>query len=93
MKLVYSESAIRDLQRLREFIAEHDPATAASVAAGLVERLEKLTAFPRLGVPVRHAPDPETVRDLILDDYTVRYSCHAEMIVVLRLWHHREQRN
>lgn len=92
MKLVYSELAVRDLARLRNFIAEHNPTSAAEVAADLIDRVEKLTTFPRLGIPVRHAPDPESVRDLVLDNYIIRYSCHSGMIVILRLWHHRELR-
>ncbi len=92
MKLVYSELALKDLRRLRNFIAEYDAASANEVAVDLVDRIEKLTTFPRLGVPVRQAPDPETVRDLVLDNYVVRYSFRSEMIIVLRLWHHREDR-
>lgn len=92
MRLVYSEPAVEDLRRLRSFIAEHDPGAAARVAAKLVERMAALVDFPRLGIPVSRAPDPDTVRDLILDDYIVRYSRHAETIVVLRVWHHHENR-
>lgn len=92
MKLIYSELAVKDLTRLRSFIAEYNPSSAARVTDNLIERIEKLTEFPRLGAPVKNAPDPETVRDLILDDYTVRYSHYSEMVVILRLWHHRENR-
>ena len=45
-----------------------------------------------MGVPVRSAPDPESVRDIIWGDYVIRYSCHPETIVVLRMWHHLEER-
>lgn len=90
MRLVYSEHAVADLRRLRAFIAEHDPHAAERVARDLVERLETLVCFPRMGVAVRSAPDPESVRDLVLDHYTIRYSCHNETVIVLRLWHHRE---
>lgn len=92
MKLLYSELAVKDLTRLRSFIAEHNPTSAANVSGNLIERIAKLVSFPRLGVPVSAAPDPETVRDLILDDYIVRYSVYSEHIVILKVWHHREQR-
>jgi len=90
VRLVYSELAITDLQRLRAFIAEHDPHAAERVAQDLVERLKNLARFPRIGVPVRTAPDSESVRDLVLDHDVIRYAWHNETVVVLRLWHHRE---
>lgn len=90
MRLVYSEHAVADLRRLRAFIAEHDPHAAERVAHDLVERIESLVRFPRMGVAVRTAPDPESVRDLVLDRYTIRYTWHRDTIIVLRLWHHRE---
>ena len=90
MNPIYSEPSIKDMRRLREHIAEYNPQAANRIAQQLVNRLEKLTEFPYLGVPVVAAPNPQTIRDLILDDYIVRYSCHNETIVVLRIWHHLE---
>ncbi len=93
MNLIYSEQAVKDLQRLRDFIAEHNPNAAQRISQQFLERLGNLILFPRMGVPVRSAPDPESVRDLILGDYVIRYSCHLETIVVLRMWHHPEERH
>ena len=90
MRLVYSEHAVVHLQRLRAFIAEHDPDAAERVGRDLVEPLDNLVRLPRMGVPVRSAPDPESIRDIILDEYVIRYAWHNDTVVVLRLWHHRE---
>ncbi|MEP0000444.1 MULTISPECIES: type II toxin-antitoxin system RelE/ParE family toxin [Pseudomonadota] len=87
MKLVYTEEAIEDLKRLREFIAVHNPVAAARIAAELVGKIELLPDFPKLGVPVELAPDPESVRDIIFGKYVVRYSVHASAIIILRVWH------
>jgi len=92
VKLIYSESAVKDLTRLRSFIAEHNPKSASQVANNLIERIKALTEFPRMGVPVPNAPDPETLRELILDNYVIRYSFYAETVVILKIWHHRENR-
>lgn len=56
MKLVYSQEAIADLVRLREFIAEKEPAAAARVAAELGTRIENLALFPHMGHEVAQAP-------------------------------------
>lgn len=92
MKLVYSENAVTDLVRLREFIAEHDPLAAARIAAELVSRIEKLCLFPEMGRAVDLAPPPKAIRDAIFGNYIIRYSAHAEAVVILRIWHHNEDR-
>lgn len=87
MKLVYTDDAIEDLRRLREFIFAHNPTAASRVAA---EPINMLPEFPGMGAPVLLAPAPETIRDMVFGRHIVRYSVHAEVIVVLRLWHELE---
>lgn len=92
MKLIYSAPAVADLDRLRAFIAEKDPRAARRVSQDLVERLEDLRTFPKMGVSVPLAPDPESIRDMVFGNYIVRYSLHTEAIIVQRIWHHYEDR-
>ena len=91
MKLQYSQDALEDLERLRAFIAAHNPTAANLVSSRLIEGVQALKSHPRLGHSVQKAPDPKSIRDLVLGDYIVRYLILAERIVVLRIWHHREQ--
>lgn len=90
MKIVYSKEAVVDLERLREFIARHDPAAASRYARKLLDGVSNLQAQPLLGHVVPPAPDPEHIRDLIIGDYIVRYAILAADILILRIWHHRE---
>jgi len=92
MKLGYAPEAIGDLERLRNFIAEKNPAAAARVAERLVVGIDRLTTFPNLGRAVDQAPDPERIRDLILGDYVVRYLLLDSAVLILRVWHQREDR-
>ena len=87
MKLIYTEDAIKDLKRLREFIAKHNPNAALRVAQELINKISLLLDFPHVGTTVKLAPSPETVRDMIFGNYIVRYSIHKETIIVLRIWH------
>ena len=64
MKLVYTDEAIEDLQRLREFIAVHNPSAAARIATELVGKIELLPDFPKMGTPVEMAPVPDSVREI-----------------------------
>ena len=92
MRLVYSENAVADLVRLREFIAATEPLAAARVAAELLTRINHLCLFPEMGRAVELAPTPGVIRDAVFGKYIIRYSTHRETIVILRLWHHNEER-
>jgi len=90
MRLEYSREAVVDLKRLREFIAKHNPVAASQISSQLIKGIQTLEAHPKLGHEVALAPDPETIRDLVLGKYVVRYLILQRRIVVLRIWHHLE---
>jgi plasmid stabilization system protein ParE len=90
VKLVYTDKAIEDLKRFREFIVVHNPSVAGKKAAELVGKIGLLPDFPKLGTPVEMAPVPESVRDMVFGKYVVRYSVHVSAIIILRVWHELE---
>lgn len=92
MRLGYSLESVEDLVRLRTFIAEKNPSAAARIAERLIVGIEKLKTFPQLGRPVAKAPDPDRIRDLILGDYVIRYLLLEQSVLILRIWHQREDR-
>ena len=52
----------------------------------LTQAISQLINFPLLGVATDETP---TIRDLITDDYIVRYQVASEkqVIYILRIWH------
>lgn len=92
MNIVYTQDAVEDLVRLRDFIAMNDPEAAAGIASALLEGIERLCSFPEMGRPVPLAPDPESIRDLIIGDYIVRYVPRPDTLIILCLWHQYENR-
>ena len=72
MKLVYTDEAVEDLKRLREFIAVHNPSAAGRIATELVSKIELLPGFPRMGTPVEMAPVPDSIRDMVLNSLDYR---------------------
>ncbi len=90
MKLAYTDEAIDDLKRLREFIAVHNPSAAGRIATELVSKIELLPDFPRMGTPVELAPVPDSIREMVFGKYIVRYSVHESAIIILRVWHELE---
>jgi len=92
MNLVYTDVAIKDLKRLRTFIAVHNPQAAAQIAAKLIEKINLLRSFPYLGSQVTQAPEVGAVRDMVFDHYVLRYSVHSHTVIILKVWHSLEQR-
>ncbi len=90
MKISYSIEAIKDLTRLRDFIALKNPSAASKVALLLKKGINQLKTFPQLGVAVALAPNPKMVRDLIVSNYIVRYLVLSNEINILRVWHQKE---
>jgi toxin ParE1/3/4 len=90
MKLEFSESAVQDLIRLREFIAVHNPKAAERISLRLRQAIAKLVLHPDIG---RSIPEFENVRELVAGDYVVRYLRFEDAIFVLRIWHGKEFRN
>jgi toxin ParE1/3/4 len=90
MKLEFSESAIQDLIRLREFIAVHNPKAAERISLRLRQAMGKLVLNPDIG---RSVPEFENVRELVAGDYVVRYLRLEDVIFILRIWHGKEFRD
>lgn len=98
MKLVFTHLAHRDLVRLRQFIAEHNPNAAARAAKRITAVAQLLANQPLVGRPV-DAPTGTTrndIRELPLTfgsgGYILRYQVLQKQIRVLRIWHAREER-
>lgn len=90
MKLLFSESAVDDLTRLREFIAQHNPKAAQRVAQRLRGTIQRLVDTPQIGRPV---PDlPGEIRELIFGKYVARYEVRMDSLFILRIWHGKEDR-
>jgi len=89
MKLVYTGPALRDLDRLKQWIAVHNRPAARRRVARLKHTILQLKQSPLLGIAVEESAD---IRDLIADDYIVRYHVNTQQqaIYSLHIWHGRE---
>ncbi|MFT5098878.1 MAG: plasmid stabilization system protein ParE [Planctomycetaceae bacterium] len=90
MRIDYSPESVKDLVRLRKFIERENSPAARRIANSILEGVDKLSVFPRMGLPVQRAPDPELIRDLYIGQYTIRYLVGSEVIYILRVWHGKE---
>ena len=90
MKLSFSESAVADLERLRDFIARDNPQAAERMSLRLRQAIGKLVLHPDIGRPVPELPD---VRELVAGNYVVRYLREEDTVFILRVWHGKEYRD
>lgn len=90
MNLRFTPEAVEDLVRLRTFVEEKNPTAAQRIAKDLLLGMEKLKVFPEIGLKVERAFEPQRIRDLFVGNYTVRYLIGDGEIVVLRIWHGKE---
>lgn len=87
--------AVLDLARLREFTRIHNPDATERAAKRILESLRQLQAHPMIGRPVLDIDQPE-LRDFVIPfgraGYTVRYTIIDDDIIIVRIWHSRENR-
>jgi plasmid stabilization system protein ParE len=88
----WTKRASRDVGRLSGFLAPVAPAVAASVAQLLTSAPNRLLGFPRIGERVESYMVKE-VRKLSVNQYVMHYEIKDNEILILRIWHSREDRS
>ena len=85
-RLLYSERSLSDLAEIVGRIAEDDAEAARRFGDALLDHLEFLEKFPRLGTPIRKRPE---VRKLMHSPIAAYYQIHEtrRMIEVLHFRH------
>jgi len=90
-EIVWLDSAVNDIVRLREFITNENPAAAKKAAEAIKEATKRLIEAPSIGKPVKDLPQ---YRDLLTRfgaaGYVVRYRAHAEIVYIVHIRHYRE---
>lgn len=92
-RVIFTELALGDLVRLREFLAGKSPVVAEKAKTQLLESLKTLALFPESNKPVPNVPHQ---RELVIKfgarGYVARYRFErGGDVVVLRVRHQREE--
>ncbi len=87
MKLTFTATATQDLVRLREFIRIKNPQAAQKFSTQLKQNILALVDQPNMGMPIEGLED---FRELVARDYVVRYRLVSNQIVILKIWHGKE---
>lgn len=89
MNLKFTAQSLKDLYRLRIFIAKKNPIAAAKYIENLVRVTQQLRSQPKLGKEIEDEP---LARQLVAGNYIVRYSIRGKAIYILKIWHGKEER-
>ena len=88
----FSPGAIRDLQRLREFLRPKNPVAARRAAEAIMKAVQALGLQPQIGRPVADMPDEYREWPIDFGDsgYLARYRFDGEAVMILALRHQKE---
>lgn len=92
MRLVVSRAATLDLERLHHFLADWDARLARRAVAAIDTAIHSLANFPERGRPSGIPGIRELIVPFRRSAYLLRYAYSAsrDEIVILRIWHGRE---
>lgn len=90
--LIFSPSALRDLERLRAFLRVKNLQAARRATLKIMQGLQALEQHPELGRQIEDRP--EDYRELVIpfgkDGYIAAYRYSGDSLVVLGVRHQRE---
>jgi plasmid stabilization system protein ParE len=93
MKVVWLLQAQDDIKRLYDFLLDKEPVAAERAVRAIQLGARKLVDFPHIGRPMG---DETQRRELCIpfgaSAYVLRYLIHSDTLVVIRVWHSREER-
>lgn len=90
-RVTYAPAAVRDLERLRDFLAEHEPGAASGAAIAIADAVSVLERHPLIGRPAEAG-----MRELVVSHghtgYVALYDWlePIDTVVILALRHQRE---
>jgi plasmid stabilization system protein ParE len=86
VELVWTKSALKDLDCIAEYIAAGSPVYAPVFVGKIVESVELVRDFPYMGRSVPEFED-EALREIIFQNYRVIYKIKYDRIGILAVWH------
>ncbi len=91
MRVRWLSISRRDLVRLHAFLKDVSPRSATRMVKMLNAAVKTLPEFPHKGPKLEAFPGRD-VRALLVGDYEMRYEIARDELIILRIWHVREDR-
>ncbi len=92
MNVVWTAEALRMLEEIEMFIAQHNPQRASAFIDRLLEKGDTIASFPSMGRVVPELAQPE-IREILVGKYRIVYKETPDQIVILTVFEgHRSLR-
>ncbi len=93
MKLEWSKDALADLDRFAAFLRQYYPSLSKIVAEEIIAKAQILAERPQLGHPIAGRPEyRQVVLRVSKAAYVFQYRVDGHRLVMLRVFHGRENR-
>jgi toxin ParE1/3/4 len=86
MKVIWSEGALLDLEHIRDYIAQDNPAYANVFVERLLKTTRHLPQFPESGRQMPEAKNPN-IREVLYQAYRIVYRLNPELIEIIMVVH------
>jgi plasmid stabilization system protein ParE len=86
MKVVWSETALRDLTAARDYFARDSQTYALTFAERIITAAERISDSPRSGRAVPEAEDPK-IREILSQGHHVMHRILADTVQILAVVH------
>lgn len=91
--VLWLESSLDDLKRINAFLAEKNPDAASRALNTIVNATKNLQDYPELGKPYE---SDIAFRELFVPfgarGYMIHYRLNMDDVVIVQVWHAREER-
>jgi toxin ParE1/3/4 len=84
--VVWSPTALRDLEAIRDYIAQDSAAYADLVVRRVVAAVERLRSFPESGRIVPEREDP-ALREVVVRPYRIVYRLRDGAVQIVTVFH------
>ena len=92
-ELVWLPGAWQDIERLFLFLRDKNPQAAKNAIKAIRIGAKQLTSFPEAGRPMEDETERRELTVAFGDSaYVLRYRLDGEIVVIIRVWHGREDR-
>lgn len=93
VKLEWSEDALADLDRFSDFLQAKYPALAPLIAREIIAKAGLLSRYPKAGRPIGGREEYRQLALRIVNaTYVFQYRFDGDRLVMLRVFHGREER-
>lgn len=86
MKLIWTEPAVLDLEKIKEYVSRDSEYYALNLIENIFESVEKLKEFPNIGRVVPEYQDKK-LREILYYNYRIIYKVKDNQLAVLAIIH------